>query len=93
MQSPQSFICVMAKWLSTADPEVHFGIAVLDCKMAHGIVRLPAKPVLNTQYEWLAIFTMKPDFAKDWGLHKSHPRLQKLHTPLSTQCGKTWMWE
>jgi hypothetical protein len=25
---------------------------------------------------------MKLDFAKDWGLYKSHPRLQKLHTPL-----------
>jgi hypothetical protein len=60
--------------------------------MAHGIVRLLAKPVLNMLSEWPAIFTMKPDFAKDWGLHKSHPRLQKLHTPLSTQCGKTWMW-
>jgi hypothetical protein len=81
----------MAKWLFTADPEVHFGIAALDCKMDHGIVRLPAKPVLNTQYEWLATFMMKPDFAKDWGLHKSRPRLQKLHTPLSTQCGRTWM--
>ena len=55
----------MAKWLSTADPEAHFGIAALDYKMAHGIVRPLAKPVLNTQYEWLVIFTMKPDFAKD----------------------------
>jgi hypothetical protein len=81
----------MAKWLSTADTEVHFGIAALDCKMAHGIARPPAKQVLNTQYEWPAIFMMKPDFAKDWGLHKSRPRLQKLHTPLSTQCGRTWM--
>jgi hypothetical protein len=77
MPNPQSFICVMAKSLFIADPEVHFGIAALDCKMAHGIVRLPAKPALNTLYEWPAIFTMKPDFAKGWALHKSHPRLQK----------------
>jgi hypothetical protein len=55
----------MVKWLFTADPEAHYGIAVLDSKMAHGIVRPLAKPVLNTQYEWLAIFMMKPDFAKD----------------------------
>jgi hypothetical protein len=82
----------MVKWLFTADPEAHFGIAALDCKMAHGIVRPLAKPVLNTLYEWLVIFTMKPDFVKDWGLHKSHTRLQKLHMPLSTPCGKTWMW-
>jgi hypothetical protein len=81
----------MVKWLSTADPEVRFGIAALDYKMAHGIVRPPAKPVLNTQYEWLAIFMMKPDFAKGLGLHKSHPRLQKLHTPLFTLCGRTWI--
>jgi hypothetical protein len=60
--------------------------------MAHGIVRLLAKHQLSTLYEWLVIYTMKPDFAKDWGLHKSRPRLQKLHTPLSTQCGRTWMW-
>jgi hypothetical protein len=82
----------MEKLLSTADPEVHFGIAALDFKMAHGIDRPLAKHQLNTQSEWPAIFTMKPDFAKDWGLHKSRPRLQKLRTPLSTQCGKTWMW-
>jgi hypothetical protein len=55
----------MVKWLSTADPEAHFGIAALDCKMAHGIVRPHAKPALSTQYEWPAIFAMKPDFAKD----------------------------
>jgi hypothetical protein len=91
MLSPKSFTYVTVKLLSTADSEVHFGIAALDCMTAHGIVRLPAKPVLNMQFEWLAIFTMKPDFAKDWGLHKSRPRLQKLHTPLSTQCGKTWI--
>jgi hypothetical protein len=68
----------MAKWLFTADPEVYFGIAALDCKMVHGIVRPPAKPVLNTQFELLAIFTTKPDFAKGWGLHKSRTRSQKL---------------
>ena len=28
--------------------------------------------------KWLAIFMMKPYFAKDWGLHKSRPRSQKL---------------
>jgi hypothetical protein len=71
----------MAKWLFTADPEARFGIAALDCKMAHGIVRPPVKSVLNTQYAWPAIFTMKPDFAKGWGLHKSRPRLQKLPAP------------
>jgi hypothetical protein len=43
MLSPQSFICVMAKWLFTADPEAHFGIAALDCKMDHGTVRPPVK--------------------------------------------------
>ena len=82
----------MAKWLFIADPEARYGIVALDYKMAHGIVRLPAKHQLSMLYEWLAIFTMKPDFAKDWGLHKSHPRLQKLHTPLSTQCGRIWIW-
>jgi hypothetical protein len=71
MPSLQSFICVMVKLLSTADPEVPFGIAALDCKMDHGTVRPPAKPVLNPQYEWLAIFTTKPDFAKGWSLYKS----------------------
>jgi hypothetical protein len=45
----------MVKWLSTADPEVRYGIAALDCKMDHGIVRPPAKQVLNTQYEWLVM--------------------------------------
>ncbi|WP_251366746.1 hypothetical protein [Polynucleobacter sp. MWH-Svant-W18] len=65
MLSPPSSICVMAKSLFIADPEVHFGIAALDYKMARGIVRLPVKPALSTLYEWLAIFTMKPDFAKD----------------------------
>jgi hypothetical protein len=81
----------MAKSLSTADPEARYGIAALDCKMALGIVRPPAKQVLNMQSEWLAIFTTKPDFAKGWGLHKNHPRLQKLHTPRSTLCGKIWI--
>jgi hypothetical protein len=79
----------MGKWLFIADPEAHFGIAALDYKMAHGIVRPPAKHQLSTQFEWRVTFMMKPDFAKGWGLHKNHPRLQKLHTPLSTQCGKT----
>jgi hypothetical protein len=65
----------MAKLLFTADPEARCGFAALDCKMDHGTVRPPAKPVLKTLKEWLAIFTMKPDFAKDWGLHKSRPRL------------------
>jgi hypothetical protein len=65
MPSLQSFICVMVKWLSTADPEVRFGIAALDCRMDHGIVRPPAKHQLSTQFEWRATFMMKPDFAKD----------------------------
>jgi len=61
----------MAKLLSTADPEVHCGIAALGYKMAHGITMPPAKPALNMQYVWFVIFAIKPDFAKGWGLHKS----------------------
>jgi hypothetical protein len=37
----------MVRSLSTADPEVPFGIAALDCKMAHGIVKPLAKQVLS----------------------------------------------
>jgi hypothetical protein len=66
-------------WACNADPEAPFGIAALDCKTDHGTVRPPAKPVLNPQYEWLVIFTMKPDFAKGRGLQKNQ-YLQKLRT-------------
>jgi hypothetical protein len=53
----------MVKLSSTAEPEVRYGIAALDCKMVHGIVKQRSRHQLSMQYEWLAIFTMKPDFA------------------------------
>jgi integrase len=75
----------------TADLEAHFGIAALDMQDGSWHRQTTRQASIEHAVRMACDFTMKPDFAKDWGLHKSRPRLQKLHTPLFTQCGRTWM--
>jgi hypothetical protein len=63
MQSPQSFICVMVKLLSSVGQIALSGNVVLNDKTAHGRVYQLSKLQLSMLSELPVTYTMKPDFA------------------------------